>query len=85
MNLNLYFLGVHVSRFVTSHGLALNCNTDLRWFDHIVPCGIHGKSVTSLSNELQTTIHINDALPVLLAKFKELFKCELHDTQFESS
>ena len=36
---------------VTWHGLALNCSNDLKWFDHIIPCGLHGKSVTSLSKE----------------------------------
>ena len=69
-----------MTRYITSHGLALNCNMDLKWFDHIVPCGIQGKSVTSLSKELQTNIEINDVVPVLLAKFKELFNCELVDT-----
>nr|XP_018897628.1 PREDICTED: putative lipoyltransferase 2, mitochondrial isoform X2 [Bemisia tabaci] len=46
-------LGVRCSKFVTTHGLALNCNTDLNWFSHIVPCGIEGKGVTSLSKELE--------------------------------
>merc|ERR1719357_1142366 len=45
-------MGVHNSDLVTSHGLALNCNIDLAWFDHIVPCGIEGKGVTSLTQEL---------------------------------
>merc|ERR1712018_342355 len=38
-------MGVHNSDLVTSHGLALNCNVDLSWFDHIVPCGIEDKGV----------------------------------------
>ena len=75
----LCFLGVHVTRYITSHGLALNCNMDLKWFDHIVPCGIKGKSVTSLSKELQTNIEIKDVVPVLLEKFRELFNCKLVD------
>jgi lipoyl(octanoyl) transferase len=45
-------IGVRVRRGVTTHGLALNVNTDLRWFDEMVPCGIRGKSVTSLAREL---------------------------------
>jgi lipoyl(octanoyl) transferase len=44
-------IGVRVKRGVTTHGLALNVNTDLRWFDEMIPCGIHGKGVTSLARE----------------------------------
>ncbi len=47
-------IGVHIAHHVTMHGIALNCNTDLSWFDHIVPCGITDKSVTSLSKELNS-------------------------------
>ena len=46
-------LGVRASRWVTMHGFALNVNTDLGYFDNIIPCGIRGKSVTSLSVELK--------------------------------
>lgn len=45
-------IGVRVKRGVTTHGLALNVNTDLRWFDEMIPCGIRGKTVTSLAREL---------------------------------
>jgi bifunctional DNA-binding transcriptional regulator/antitoxin component of YhaV-PrlF toxin-antitoxin module len=45
-------IGVRVRRGVTTHGLALNVNTDLRWFAEMIPCGIRGKTVTSLSAEL---------------------------------
>ncbi|HYI67622.1 MAG TPA: lipoyl(octanoyl) transferase LipB [Candidatus Limnocylindrales bacterium] len=44
-------IGVRVKRGVTTHGLALNVNTDLRWFDEMIPCGIPGKGVTSLARE----------------------------------
>src|SRR4051794_24823303 len=49
-------LGVHISRGVTSHGFALNVNTDLSYFDLIIPCGISSKPVTSLSKELSNDI-----------------------------
>jgi len=42
-------IGVHSANAVTMHGLALNCNTDISWYDHIVPCGIQGKGITSIS------------------------------------
>ncbi|KAL0143760.1 lipoyltransferase 2, mitochondrial-like protein [Mucor lusitanicus] len=44
-------LGVHLQRYVSSHGLALNCNVDLNWFDQIVPCGLSDKGVTSITKE----------------------------------
>lgn len=70
-------MGVHCKRYITSHGLALNCDIDLKWFDHIVPCGLHGKSVTSLSKELNRIITVNDATTKFLNCFKQTFHCEL--------
>jgi len=49
-------IGVRVKRGVTTHGLALNVNTDLRWFDEMIPCGIRGKGVTSLARELGSAV-----------------------------
>ncbi|EZA46339.1 hypothetical protein DMN91_006759 [Ooceraea biroi] len=70
-------IGIHGSRYVTTHGLALNCNTDLRWFDHIVPCGIEGKGVTSVSKELDMEVTVNDILPILKNAFSDEFECDL--------
>lgn len=70
-------MGVHCKRYITSHGLALNCNIDLKWFDHIVPCGLIGKSVTSLTKELDQNITISDATTIFLNSFKQTFNCEL--------
>ncbi len=58
-------IGIRVSRGVTMHGFALNCDCDLSWFDRIVPCGIRDASVTSLSAELHRPVSVDDVLPVV--------------------
>lgn len=58
-------IGVRVARGVTMHGLALNCDCDLTWFDRIVPCGIRDAGVTSLTSELGRPVTVADALPLL--------------------
>ena len=74
-------LGIHNRRAVVSHGLALNCDTDLSWYDHIVPCGIADPSkwVTSLSRETGTEVSIQDAIPQYLASFEKVFGCQLKE------
>ena len=52
-------IGVRVRRGVTTHGLALNVSTDLRWFDEMIPCGVHGKGVTTLETELGRPIQMH--------------------------
>ena len=52
-------IGIHISRFVTSHGFALNVNTDLRYFNLIIPCGITAKPVTSMQRELGRPLDLN--------------------------
>lgn len=73
----LCFSGVHCGRHITSHGLALNCCTDLTWFDHIVPCGLEGKGVTSLSEELQRHVTVDEITEPFLDAFEEVFHCTL--------
>lgn len=70
-------LGVRASRWVTMHGFALNVNADLGYFDHIIPCGIRGKAVTSLNVELGVE-SINEAAvkEKLLKHFRVLFEAE---------
>jgi lipoyl(octanoyl) transferase len=70
-------IGIHGSRFITTHGLALNCNINLEWFSHIVPCGIEGKEVTSLSREMRRECTIEEVVPVFLNSFSKLFGCIL--------
>lgn len=71
----MFVPGVHGSRYVTTHGIAINCNTDLGWFDHIVPCGIEGKGVTSLTRELGREVTIDEVYPALVAAFEQQFGC----------
>ncbi|XP_009327307.1 PREDICTED: putative lipoyltransferase 2, mitochondrial [Pygoscelis adeliae] len=68
---------VHCGNHITSHGLALNCCTDLTWFDHIVPCGLEGKGVTSLSRELGRHVTVDHVLQPFLDSFQEVFDCTL--------
>lgn len=72
-------IGVHGSRYVTTHGIAINCNSDLSWFDHIVPCGIEHKGVTSLTRELGRVVTVDDAYPALVAAFEQQFDCTAHE------
>jgi lipoyl(octanoyl) transferase len=70
-------IGVRTSHWVSMHGFALNVNTNLEYFDYIVPCGIQGKSVTSLSKELGTEISIEGVHQHLLEAFREVFGMEI--------
>jgi lipoyl(octanoyl) transferase len=58
-------IGARVARGVTMHGLALNCDCDLSWFDRIVPCGIRDAGVTSLTAELGIPVSVSDVTPLL--------------------
>jgi len=70
-------MGVRCSRWVTMHGFALNVNTDLRYFDYIVPCGITDKSVTSLAKELGREVDEQEVKNILIEKFEEVFEAEI--------
>ena len=71
-------MGVRASRWVTMHGFALNVNADLGYFDHIIPCGIRGKAVTSLQVELGVSFVDEVQVKQKIQKhFTQLFGCEL--------
>ncbi|KAJ2997079.1 hypothetical protein HDV02_005893 [Globomyces sp. JEL0801] len=75
-NRKIAALGIHIQRYITSHGFALNCNTDLSWFDHIVPCNLPGKYATSISKELslngtKVNVTIDDVIPIVVKQFAQ--------------
>jgi lipoyl(octanoyl) transferase len=70
-------MGVKTSRWVTMHGLAMNVNTDLSYFNHIVPCGIQDKPVTSLKKELNSEQNMEEVKQVLKQKIVSLFEMQL--------
>lgn len=77
-----FWTGVHASRWVSTHGIALNCNIDLSWFNHFTPCGIEGKGVTSLSVETNQNIQPQDTIPAFIESFQNIFDCTiLNDTE----
>ena len=71
-------MGVRCTRWVTMHGFALNVNTDLGYFDNIIPCGIRGKAVTSLNVELaKDKVDLQEVKQRILTHFKEIFEATL--------
>jgi lipoate-protein ligase B len=66
-------IGVKTTRGATLHGFALNCTTDLAWFDAIVPCGLSDRGVVSLSELAGREVTVSDALPLVAARFEQVF------------
>ena len=69
-------IGIRVSRGVTMHGFAINCNPDLSAYDRIVPCGIRDASVTSLSKELGREVTVQEILPLIEQRLGEALSPE---------
>jgi lipoyl(octanoyl) transferase len=70
-------MGVRCSRWITMHGFAFNVNTDLTYFNYIIPCGIQNKQVTSLQQELGEAISLDDVKQKLKKNFEKVFDVEL--------
>jgi lipoyl(octanoyl) transferase len=70
-------LGIHISRGITSHGVALNVNTDLSFFDVIIPCGITSKPVTSMQKELGRDVSMQDVAHALSRNFCLVFHSQI--------
>jgi lipoyl(octanoyl) transferase len=70
-------IGIHISRFVTSHGFALNVNTDLSFFDLIIPCGITSKPVTSMQHELGKSLDLSAVAESISRNFGTVFSSQM--------
>lgn len=69
-------MGVKASRWVTMHGFALNVNTDLKYFEYIIPCGIKDKAVTSIEREIDKKVSMDDVKEKTKSAFEEVFEIE---------
>ena len=70
-------IGIHISRFITSHGFALNVNTDLSFFNLIIPCGIAAKPVTSMQQQLGKPLDLNTVAESISRNFGTVFQSQM--------
>lgn len=66
-------MGVKSSRWMTMHGIGFNISTDLNYFNHIIPCGIQNKDVTSLEKEIGRAVTFDEVIPIILHELQQLF------------
>ena len=66
-------IGVRVSRYVTMHGFALNVNTDMRYYNYINPCGFASSAVTSIQQELEKEISMDEVKTIAMEKFNGMY------------
>jgi lipoyl(octanoyl) transferase len=83
-NDKLVAMGVHLSRWVTSHGFALNVNTDLSYFEWIVPCGLQGKGVTSFAKLLGRKVEMDETVERVVEHFGAVFELEIVEPVFQN-
>ena len=79
-------MGIRCSRWITMHGFALNVNTDLSYFNNIIPCGIVNKQVTSIEKEVQHKVDFEEVKEKIKRNFEQIFNAEiisLHDHQYQ--
>ena len=73
-------IGVRLARMrVSLHGFALNCTTDLSWYDAIVPCGLPGEGVASLPELAGRTVTVDEMAPLVARRFEEVFDLRLRE------
>ena len=77
-------MGIRCSRWITMHGFALNVNTDLSYFENIIPCGIQNKQVTSMQKELGNKVDIEEVKEKLKNNFKKVFNININEEAFHA-
>ncbi len=77
-------MGVRCSRWITMHGFALNVNTDLHYFDGIIPCGIQNKKITSIKKELGRDVALQEVKEKLKRNFERVFNVTIKDASSSS-
>lgn len=70
-------MGIRCSRWITMHGFAFNINTDLNYFNHIIPCGIQNKQVTSMQKELKKLLSMDEVKQKVKSNFEKVFDVEI--------
>ena len=73
-------MGMQIHQDVSSHGMALNCDIDLKWFEYIVPCGLVGKGVTTVTKLKGINFQVDDVIDNFLKNFESEFRCSIENS-----